>query len=91
MHERFVSSEQYAVCDFIKASKEGQDIDGEVLNYLELAQVCSTFCIKTSQCKTFIVKVISSALVSFSPTLNKNKSFGQTLLLNVRHALYCSY
>uniref|UniRef100_A0A667XDI9 Rho-related BTB domain-containing protein 1 n=1 Tax=Myripristis murdjan TaxID=586833 RepID=A0A667XDI9_9TELE len=32
-------TEQYAVNELIKASKEGQDIDGEVLTYLELAQV----------------------------------------------------
>ncbi|XP_071395592.1 rho-related BTB domain-containing protein 1 isoform X4 [Centroberyx affinis] len=31
-------TEQYAVNELIKASKEGQDIDGEVLTYLELAQ-----------------------------------------------------
>ncbi|XP_028976084.2 rho-related BTB domain-containing protein 1-like isoform X2 [Esox lucius] len=31
-------TEQYAVSELIRASKEGQDIDGEVLTYLELAQ-----------------------------------------------------
>uniref|UniRef100_A0A672KWW3 Rho-related BTB domain-containing protein 1 n=1 Tax=Sinocyclocheilus grahami TaxID=75366 RepID=A0A672KWW3_SINGR len=31
-------TEQYAVSEFLKASKDGQDIDGEVLTYLELAQ-----------------------------------------------------
>ncbi|XP_078269363.1 rho-related BTB domain-containing protein 1 [Rhinoraja longicauda] len=36
---RFVAlTEQYAVQDFLKAAKEGVDIDGEVLTYLELAQ-----------------------------------------------------
>lgn len=32
-------TEQYAVQDFLKAAKEGVNIDGEVLTYLELAQV----------------------------------------------------
>lgn len=36
---RFVAlTEQYAVQDFLKAAKEGVNIDGEVLTYLELAQ-----------------------------------------------------
>lgn len=32
-------TEQYAVSELMKASRDAQDIDGEVLNYLELAQV----------------------------------------------------
>uniref|UniRef100_A0A8C1W6R3 Rho-related BTB domain-containing protein 1 n=1 Tax=Cyprinus carpio TaxID=7962 RepID=A0A8C1W6R3_CYPCA len=32
-------TEQYAASELVKASKDGQDIDGEVLTYLELAQV----------------------------------------------------
>lgn len=32
-------TEQYAVSELVKASRDAQDIDGEVLNYLELAQV----------------------------------------------------
>ncbi|XP_032890176.1 rho-related BTB domain-containing protein 1 isoform X1 [Amblyraja radiata] len=36
---RFVAlTEQYAVQDFLKAAKEGVNIDGEVLTYMELAQ-----------------------------------------------------
>ncbi|KAK3529445.1 hypothetical protein QTP70_031089, partial [Hemibagrus guttatus] len=31
-------TEQYAVSELVKASRDAQDIDGEVLNYLELAQ-----------------------------------------------------
>ncbi|XP_071013660.1 rho-related BTB domain-containing protein 1-like [Oncorhynchus clarkii lewisi] len=31
-------TEHYAVSELVKASKDGQDIDGEVLTYLELAQ-----------------------------------------------------
>ncbi|XP_060795571.1 rho-related BTB domain-containing protein 1 isoform X2 [Neoarius graeffei] len=31
-------TEQYAVSELVKASRDGQDTDGEVLNYLELAQ-----------------------------------------------------
>lgn len=42
----FLSSEQYAVSEFAKTSKDGQDIDGEVLTYLELTQVNLSFVIK---------------------------------------------
>ncbi|TSK14558.1 Rho-related BTB domain-containing protein 1 [Bagarius yarrelli] len=34
----FCPTEQYAVKELLKASRDGQDIDGEVLNYLEFAQ-----------------------------------------------------
>lgn len=42
----FLSSEQYAVSELLKASKDGLDIDGEILTYLELAQVNLSFIIK---------------------------------------------
>lgn len=42
----FLSSEQYAVSELLKASKDGLDIDGEILTYLELAQVNLSFVIK---------------------------------------------
>lgn len=36
-----VPSEQYAVQELTKAAMSGVGIDGEVLSYLELAQVCN--------------------------------------------------
>ncbi len=42
----FLSSEQYAVSELVKASKDEQDIDGEVLTYVELSQVNLSFVIK---------------------------------------------
>ncbi len=57
----FLSSEQYAVSEFAKTSKDGQDIDGEVLTYLELTQVDLSFVIKAlARC----VNVNISAILS---------------------------
>ncbi len=57
----FLSSEQYAVSEFAKTYKDGQDIDGEVLTYLELTQVDLSFVIKAlARC----VNVNISAILS---------------------------
>lgn len=36
------STEQHAVDDLLQLAVKGVDIDGQVLAYLELAQVCSS-------------------------------------------------
>lgn len=50
---RSVSSpEQYAVQELTKAAMSGVGIDGEVLSYLELAQVCNSLPFTFSVCST---------------------------------------
>lgn len=44
------SAEQHAVQELTKAAMNGVGIDGEVLSYLELAQVCSSLIFTSSVC-----------------------------------------
>ncbi|XP_072095309.1 rho-related BTB domain-containing protein 1 isoform X2 [Mobula birostris] len=56
---RFVAlTEQYAVEDLLKAEKEGVDIDGEVLMYLELAQPWKSLRSSAVSCKGNPCKIL---------------------------------
>lgn len=46
------SPEQHAVQELTRAAMSGVGIDGEVLSYLELAQVCSSLPFTFSVCST---------------------------------------
>jgi hypothetical protein len=48
----FSSPEQHAVQELTKAAVSGVSIDGEVLSYLELAQVCNSFLFTSEVCST---------------------------------------